>query len=299
LLLLLVSRSQADYCGPWIPLDIKDIPSASPSDQIEMYYLAAPLMYCTNLDEYTYIGGYHGGIGLVNKKTKHNITLSFQGFPSFKGSFLPVITKQSNGSYTFDWQNGARTYIYDSINYTYWHSLNQHVATLDGTQFNNLMMWVGKANSTYTHYNPWFVYESFPTKPVLKGFECFQFAVNTVIQAKTLGAKMAPGYDKLYVSLGTSYTHHAPVKVDWNDPVWHERILDFYLFLDEKWTDLGYAKFLEELYELVIRGDFFVRNDEDYYYYKLAYPFFEMHWAQLPIQSEEGHFDQSVPVLSK
>lgn len=29
--------------------------------------MAAPLLYCSNLDEFTHINGYHGGIGIVNK----------------------------------------------------------------------------------------------------------------------------------------------------------------------------------------------------------------------------------------
>jgi len=266
-------------------MDVKTVPVATPTDQIDVYYMAAPLLYCTNLDEYTLVNGYHGGIGLRNRNTGLNITVNFEGFPSFKGSFLPVISQFPNGTYNFEWQNAGKTFIYTSINTTYWHSLNQKVATMNGTQFNQFIQWVAKANDTFTHYNPWFIYYSFPTQPLLKGFECFQFAIQSVLKVKELGATMLPGSDMLMVSLGTSYSDQKPIKVDFWDPNWQSRIVDFYLLLDEKWGDLGFIQFLEELWELIVDGDFFVRDSDDYYYYELAFPFFEMHWTALPATS--------------
>lgn len=64
---LLFVAIQADYCAPWIAVDPKTIPQAQPGDEIDVYYMAAPLLYCTNLDEFTIVNGYHGGVGLVNK----------------------------------------------------------------------------------------------------------------------------------------------------------------------------------------------------------------------------------------
>lgn len=81
-----------------------------------------------------------------------------------------------------------------------------------------------QANDTFTHYNPWFVYKSFPNEPLLSGFECFQFAIATVqkvrgdtfefeVNIAELGAKMIPGYESLKVSVGTAYAHEKPIKV--------------------------------------------------------------------------------------
>jgi len=290
--------SLSDYCGPWPVLGPNQVPLALPSDSVDVFYMAAPLLYCTNLDEYTYINGYHGGIGLRNRRSGLNITVNFEGFPSFKGSFLPVITELSIGSVHFQWQNGGKTFIYPGINMTYWHSLNEKVATMNGLQFNEFMKWVALANATFTHYNPWFVYKSFPDQPLLTGFECFQFALKSVQKVRELGAVMVPGIDKLYVSLGTSYADVKPILVDYWDPVWHDRIEDFYMLLDEKWNDLGYIKFLEALWDLIVDGDFFVRDNDSYYYYQLAFPFFGMHWSPMPIDSI-GRRDTSVNPLSQ
>ncbi len=64
---LFLGLSLAQYCGPWIAIDPNTIPLAQPTDQVEVYYMAAPLLYCTNLDEFANVNGYHGGIGLVNR----------------------------------------------------------------------------------------------------------------------------------------------------------------------------------------------------------------------------------------
>jgi len=114
---------------------------------------------------------------------------------------------------------------------------------------------------------------------------------------RELGADMVPGIDKLYVSLGTSYASVKPIKVDFWDPVWHDRIVDFYMLLDEKWNDLGFIHFLEALFELFLDGDFFVRDSDDYYFYQLSFPFFEMHWSELPVDTITGRRDTSVDPL--
>lgn len=104
----------------------------------------------------------------------------------------------------------------------------------------------------------------------------------------------------LKVSVGNAYSHHVPIKVsflfqqhlqlkvDFYDPVWNKRIVEFYMLLEKKWGDMGFMHFLEALWDLVFKGDFFVRDGEDYYYFKLAFPFFEMHWRALPIDSVQA-----------
>jgi hypothetical protein len=104
----LASRSkdpsaEKDYCGPWIVVNVSTLPQAQPSifidinyvifsdvlgDVIEVHYLAAPILYvalfhssvlpnfssyCSYLDRLTWLDGYHGGLGFVNKYTEYLI----------------------------------------------------------------------------------------------------------------------------------------------------------------------------------------------------------------------------------
>jgi len=277
-----VLLSSAQYCGPWIGIDWRQVPLAKPTDSILVYYMAAPLLYCTNLDEFTWVNGYHGGVGVVNQNTGAKFSFSFQGWPAFLGTFLPTITKFTNGTYDLKWHNAGRLFIYSGINTTYWHSLQQHVATMNGTTFNNFMQWISHANQTFTFYDPWSVYQSFPDKPLMKGFECFQWAVGAINKIKALGSTMMPGSDKLKVSIGNAFSNYKPTKVLITDPLWRDRITDFYLLLDEKFNELGLLGVLTELWEFVVDGDFFIRNNNDYYFVELAFPYFEMHWMALP-----------------
>eukprot|EP01126_Amoeba_proteus_P001498 TRINITY_DN10445_c0_g1_i3.p1 TRINITY_DN10445_c0_g1~~TRINITY_DN10445_c0_g1_i3.p1 ORF type:complete len:295 (+),score=32.10 TRINITY_DN10445_c0_g1_i3:105-989(+) len=267
-----------DYCGPWIAIDWKTI-DVFPNDTYLAYDLAAPILYCDYLTELTYLNGYHGGIGIVNARTNKSYAFSFQGYPSFGGAFLPQITKLSNGTYDLKWFNAGRTFIYAGINTTYWQSLMLLVATMDGNQFGNFMQWISTVNNTYSYYNPWAVYKSFPDQKWLAGFECFQFSFAAINKMKALGAHIVPGTTKLPATIGSLYSHIPPVKVSISDPQWRDQIVDFYLLLDSYWKKLGVIKFFEELWWILVDGDFFVRDGEDYYFVELSFPYFEIHWT--------------------
>eukprot|EP01127_Copromyxa_protea_P010977 TRINITY_DN2730_c0_g1_i1.p1 TRINITY_DN2730_c0_g1~~TRINITY_DN2730_c0_g1_i1.p1 ORF type:complete len:309 (-),score=56.45 TRINITY_DN2730_c0_g1_i1:27-953(-) len=285
LMVFCMAANAADkYCSDWWGVDPLTIAKANETDSIEVYYLAAPLLYCTNLDEFAHIHGYHGGVGLVNRRANVNLTVSFQANPGFMQSFVPTITKLANGSYDLAWQNGGSTYIYTGINTTYWHSLMEPIATMNGTQFNLLLNWLAQANTTFPNYNPWSVYKSFPSEPYLTGFECFNFAVKMILEVNRLGAQMVPGWNQLKMSIGNAYTHTQPVKVDFNDPKWNSKIVNFYLLLEKQWGKMGFMNFLKELFNFAVKGEFFVRNNADYYYFPLHFPFFELHWRSMSIQ---------------
>jgi len=275
LILALLASVLCDHCGPWTAIDLNlDVPTARPDDTIMVYYMCAPLLYCDYLDELTYINGYHGGLGLINTRTNVSITVNFDGFPSFAAAFLPIMKQLSNGSFSLDWQNGGKTFIYAGINNTYWHSLQRHVYNMTGGQFNHFRTWLSKANDTFLFYNPWFVYSDFPSAPVLSGYECFQFTFNALQEIGKLGATLVPGVVSLPVSLGTAYTKSAATKIDFFDPIWRNKITNFYLMLEEKWDTLGYLGFVEELILILMTGDFFIRQDNDYYIVEISWPIF-------------------------
>jgi len=284
LLAVLLVCASAQYCSEWIAIDLEtQVPKAQPGDQLELYYIAAPLLYCSYLDELTYINGYHGGVGIKNLNTGFEMAINFD-WGDMKGIFLPNITDNGNGNYSLTWANFGATYLYNGINDTYWHSLGRlHVATMTGNQFNQFRDFLSHVNETYTFYNPWFVYKTFPAEPLLEGFECFQAAFKFIQKAIQLGAKRVPGVDTLKVSLGTAYSDMNVTKVDFNSPDWHIRIVDFFFMLEERWDLLGFVGFLEELAIVLATGDFFIRNGDDYYFAEISFPFFEMHWQDFPI----------------
>jgi len=183
-----------------------------------------------------------------------------------------------------EWFNQGRVFIYNNINYTYWHSQDIFVATMTGVQYNTFMTdYVGKFNETLPFYDAWNVFIDFPNTPLIEGYTCFSFVFSAVQEIVKMGGKMQPGVDSLKVSLGTLYTSHNVTKVSYSDPAWTNQILDFYLTLDESVQILGYAGFLEEIVAIITTGDFFVRNRDDYYFVQLTYPYFLMHWTDFPL----------------
>lgn len=254
----------SDYCGDWTAIDLqKDVPLALATDKVEVYYMAAPLLYCGFLDKLTWINGYHGGLGMKNLRTNYTFTINFDGYPSFKATFLPIITRLPNATYNLQWQNFGKVFLYNGINDTYWHSLGpfpknrELVATMNGVQFNSFHKWLSVANDTFQFYNPWFVYADFPSQPWIAGFECFQFVFNAVQKIQALGATMNPLVKTLKVSLGTAYSKMNVTKVNFFDPAWQNQIVDFFLLLEENWNNLGVIGFLEELVIILATGDSF------------------------------------------
>lgn len=87
-------RSLDSVCKPLLnhsevfSVDPKNVPRALPTDQIEVYYMAAPLLYCTNLNEFTHVNGYHGGVGIVNKCVFIETSLTLKAFPTENFSFV-------------------------------------------------------------------------------------------------------------------------------------------------------------------------------------------------------------------
>lgn len=278
-----------DYCGPWNAINVTTLERAKPTDVIEVHYLAAPIFYCSYLDRLTYLNAYHGGLGFINKRTGKQVVANFDGYPTFGATFLPTITKNSSGGYDLTWSNIGRVFLYDNINYTYWHSENVYAADLTGAQYNKfLFSYIAGYNDTNPSYDGWNVYASFPSKPLIKGFTCFSFVFECMREIEALGGVLRPNITTLKESLGSLYTKANVQKVSYDDPKWTSQILDFYSFLEENINILGYVGFLEELYTIATTGDFFVRNKDDYYFVDVSFPFFEMHWVDMNISSGEN-----------
>jgi len=286
--ILLIGVVSCQYCGPWIPLDWRTIPPALPSDPIQVRYVAAPLLFCSYENDLAYINGYHGGLAFINLRNNVSYTLNFDAYPTFTGVFFPSLQRLDNGTFELEWENYGKTFLYEGINETYWCSLNQYVADMNGDQFNQYLAWIGYTNDSQTYYNPWFVCYSFPDQIFLPSYECFQWVKSSLFHIQLLGGTIAPGVTSFYNSIAALYTKEMPKEVDLYDPTWTNDILDFYELLEENWNNLGVIGFFEELIRIAIDDQIFVYMDDSYYLVTLDSPYFEMHWTQLPI-----------PILSK
>jgi len=264
-LICLCSVSFADYCGPWIPLDINTLPPANPGDQINIFYLIAPLMECDYGNDFTYVGAYHGGLGLYNINSGFSITLNYDATPNFIQALIPNI---SNGE--LYWDNQGAVFIYQGINETFWNSNFELLATINGTTYNNLMKWTGSYNTSFPWYNIWSVYKHFPGTPLFPSDDCFTFVWNTINFLKGQGVSVVPSQAK--VSLLAFYSDTAPVKVDYTNITIKKDILAFYSSMVSKLDSLGVIGFIEVMIELALWENYYFHDGNDYYQVSLKFP---------------------------
>jgi len=272
----------SDYCGPWVPIDWSTLPKSNPTDRVEVWYLVAPLLACSYVDDFAPLGAFHSGIGFVNNASKWSFTINFDAYPTFTGVFLPNITQYPNGTYDITWQNFGALFIYDGINTTYWEQ-RVLVATMTGDGLNKIIPWFPTTNETFMYYNPWSVYDHWPGTLLLGPFECFTFSWVVFIEIQKLGGKFIPDAVAKQ-TIFALYSGTTPQVVNTSDPNQWAMLLDFYLTVEEKISNEGIYQFILDLWEILVDGYFFLRKDDVYYFIDLHdFPYFGVHYIPVPL----------------
>jgi len=283
LILFVFNLVSSDYCGPWIPIDWTKMPMASPTDEIEVRYLVAPLLYCSYKDALAGIGGYHAGIAFTNKNTSWSFTLNFDAYPDLNHAIVPDIIRYPNGSKDLNWKNFGKVYVYQGINATYWHSVNKVVGSMNGAQLNDFLNhYLVSANDSFPYYNMWRVYDKPGGKIILDNYACFNFVWNCFLEVQKYGGTIIPNLH-LNQSFGATYTKKIPQKQDYNDNHQRQGIIKFYEAVEGKVKELGILGFFLEIFEILIDGVFYVRDSTDYYKIDVHFPFVRLVWVEVPV----------------
>jgi len=273
-------------CGPWIPLNVSNLPKANPKDQIDVNYLAAPLEECQYDDDFWWLSAFHGALSFRNRRTGFVITINFEASPSFQGALVPTIVKEANGTVELEWQNSGAIFAYKGQNDTYWDEAIIPIASMDGTVYNNFMNWIAEANFSVPYYNLWAVWTDWPGKLLLPNYECFAFVWTMFEELHDLGAKFDPNV-KVKQSFIALYSNSQPTVADENDPVVMNDIVDFYEAVEAKINSTGMIGFLTELWDIVVDGNFYVRRDDKYYHVILDhFPYFGIHYTNVAMPWE-------------
>eukprot|EP01120_Amphizonella_sp_Union-15-10_P013069 TRINITY_DN6000_c0_g1_i4.p1 TRINITY_DN6000_c0_g1~~TRINITY_DN6000_c0_g1_i4.p1 ORF type:complete len:284 (+),score=30.25 TRINITY_DN6000_c0_g1_i4:55-906(+) len=269
--------AHCDYCGPWIPIDINTIPVAQPDDIWEVSYLVSPLLYCDYLYDFSYLRGYHAGLGLKNLRTGYSFSLNYDATPTFTGALLPVIENN-----TLIWENFGALFLYNGINDTYWNSFNQVIAKLNSVQFNGFMKFLATANETYPYYNFWAIYPTYPGKPWIENNECFQFVWDCFRELKNLGVQFT--VTELKQSFIVMFTPTMPEKLNMSLIENQIAVYKFYYYVESEYKEFGIVGALEILWKIISTGVFFVRADTDYYkvFLDQDYPF-DTFYVEVPL----------------
>jgi len=274
-----VSLCWAD-CGPWVPLNANTLPHANPDDQIDVFYIVAPLMECGYNNDFALIDAYHGGIGIVNQNSGFSITLNYDATPSFLSALIPEI--QGNN---LVWSNQGAVFIYSGINVTFWYTKIELVANINGDQYNKYMSWIGDFNASYPWYDLWTAVDSFPGK-ILPPYphDCFFFVWETYSYLQTLGATIIPS--ETQVGLLAFLSDNVPVKVDMTNPSVQKDVFNFYNDMVQDITDDGVLGMFEVMLKLVWNDNFYFHVGSDYYQIiNIKFPYVETIYDYLPVYS--------------
>jgi len=236
------------------------------------------------------MGAYHGGIATINARTGSTFTINMGAAPTFEGAIVPNIETHADGSCNITSTNHAITLVYEGINTDYWHTHNDHIADMTGDQFNQFLLWIGNANTSFPRYNVFSVYQEFPDKYTLNGYECFEFAFNCIAKIQELGGRLVPGLTQLPRSIMILYSDYAPVKVDPSTPGISSDLVNFFETLEGGWEQLGIVGFFEEVWKIARSGEFFFMYGEDFYYVPLKFPYLQGHYVVMPIPLVNSSF---------
>jgi len=271
-----ISLIKAD-CGTWIPIDPNSIPKANPTDTVIVYNLVCALMECQFDTAFTYLNGFHGGIGFHNVNNNNSVTVNFDATPTFTGAILPDMVYLPNGDVELVWSNYGDVLIYQGINMTFWASGSQAVVNVSGTVFNNVIDWFVKYNSTNQFYDVWSVYTHYPMQPWDRSWitarECFSFVFETFGYMNTLGVNFNVKSGRQSVITLLSPTK--PIRLNMNNPAERAMVISFYQYLIDQINKFGVASLLAVLRELLYEERMIIRSYGEYYLVQPWAPFID------------------------
>merc|ERR1711916_350056 len=257
---------------------------AKPTDMVEFYYMQAPAFEGFFGNLFKYLGAFHTAFGGINKSSGQNFTIEYDAMDEVLNATLPFITKNPDGSTNLTWYDGGGICVAPVLNRTYYSQGFQYVTTVNGSVFNDFLRWTTVDNQTYSEYELMYAMDHWkgPLNSTywVNSSTCYDFNWRGMDFLYKNGAKLnySEPMKHDFMALLTS----PPQEVDYNDPVWHEKITAFYkalhVNLHDSWVE--WLLFLEDL----VLGDKFLHANGRYYWMSPMHkPYFKRDYAPAPL----------------
>jgi len=265
---------------PFVPIAWSSVPKAQPGDYVEVRYLEAPVDEESKGQLFSYFDVFHGGVGIVNLDGGYSFTLNFDDAGAITYSLFPNITILANGTTVLNWKNGGSTLIYNGIYDKYWNSGNTLMSIINGTTLNDFMLWIKTINDSRSHYNLLAIYNQWNNGAgplYMNSYTCVNFVWESFSVLKKLGARWLPNVKPSRDFINV-YSSIAPVLVTdyWTNPQTKEKIDDFFALTSDQAKSLSWFEWIASILELT-GGEFYVRNNDNYYFIQLQFPYFGFH----------------------
>lgn len=250
------------------------LPHAAETDLIEVHYLQAPLLAGKFGPTLGFLDMFHMGIGTVNLLNDERYTFEFCA-KEFIHTLFPVVQPDN----TLIWHNEGLATVTPGINMTYWISLDVVIATINGTQFNQLIEWFKNTPKTYPYYQMYQAWTKYPHgHEWIPSVTCSDYVYDMVVALKNFGVVYSPTLE-----LGKNVVFYAsdkPEIVDPNDPTTKEDMAKF--FRHFQFDGEGPGTFVEFMLGAltVMDGHAYLYSDGTYYRLHTHFPFFQQTYTK-------------------
>jgi len=273
---------------PWTPVDWRTIPQAQEGDSFEVWYLLAPLLE----EDFGSFGDivhiYHGAIGLLNNRTAESYTLNYDANDFFRNSLFPTIATDANGTIDLIWDNGGAAFIYQGINITYWEGGRHLITNINGSLFNNFISnWSPNVNLTHAYYDMFGIVDLVANVVVLPSYDCFDFVWATLTFFYDNGAKLdySTNVSRNYIMIYGGTPLDVTELYEYDSNV-HQSIIDFYTFIQAKFSDLSAGQIFLAFIDLFLEGEFYLRQSTEYWSTQLELPLVGVHFYPTPLPGQ-------------
>ena len=237
------------------------------------------------------MGAFHTAFGVVNRNSGQVFTIEYDAVSEVLNATLPFVVPQPGGTLNLTWYDGGAICVAPLLNRSYYTAGYQHVTTVNGTLFNQFLDWTTVDNKTYTEYQLFYAMDKWDgsienSTVYVNSSTCYDFNWRGMDFLYRNGAKLnySEPMKHDFMALLTS----PPQEVDYNDPVWHEKITAFYkalhVNLHDSWVE--WLLFLEDL----VLGDKFLHANGRYYWMSPMHkPYFKREYAPAPLPGQPGY----------
>jgi len=275
------------HSSDWEPRSIDDLPALDPmesSDHALVFLLQAPLLKWKLGDVLSQLNMTHGAIGVqtfsrTNQSNNLFFSVEYDGIPEMFSSVFPTIV---NGT-TLQWHNFGGSMLYFPVNVTYYSTGVTLLGQLSAAQYNRFVNeYIANINATRPYYQMMSVVDAASGEEYLPSFDCFDLVYDALDWLlHEVHMKLDPDVQvwKCWTNL---ITGQEPMRIDDVDE-YYEDILQFYQLIEFKFKDLSLLDALVQLRDLVIEKYMYLRVKNSYYKLKLAAPYGELRYEQVPI----------------
>ncbi|KYR01906.1 hypothetical protein DLAC_01410 [Tieghemostelium lacteum] len=256
--------------------------SVDDNDQIEVWYLQAPIFEGMFGNFFGKLKGFHSAVGFYDLTTGLNYTAEYDAYYEVANGTVPNIVN-INGTKEILWCNAGILCSIPFINETYWDpaifstASKTYMTTINGAQLNKFSEWMQEYNISNPNYQTWDIWNKFGESLWMSSNTCDDFAANAFQYLFEIGATYDCSivFKRDYLNI---YSQQ-PTLVDYESN--KDSIIKFYEAFDIRKGE-SYFQIIEDIIS-IIGLEKYIYYQDNYYLLQLNYPFLDLKYDFAPV----------------